>query len=433
VDATFVGFLAHRRRPAAYRDLVTQGAARSNRDAAFDVAVVAAAVGIAFLDTLSPAAAVRSYGGTTFAASAAVAACLWYRRRAPLAVGSVAAVATAAMAFAELVAPGVLFREGADSAPWMPSAVPFAAYAIVAFGRRGRAAWLLLAGLAAMAVTATALAVPPPGAPWLGILTVSALFVLGPALLGSHTAARRRLLDALVDRAERAEREQHLIAERTRTEERSRLAAEMHDVVSHRVTLMVLRAGALQMTSADEAVRSAAEDLRITGSQALEELRDVVGLLRDPAADDGVGPPEPAGIPIPDLSELIAESRSVGVPVDLVEAGSPTLASPVVGRTAYRLVQEALTNVRKHAPGARVRVSLRYRPEGIRLSVYNTAATRAADTSLTGGGTGLPGLRQRVQLIGGELAAGPDGSGGFRVEATLPAYVTTGGGTGVAP
>jgi signal transduction histidine kinase len=195
----------------------------------------------------------------------------------------------------------------------------------------------------------------------------------------------------------------------------------MHDVVTHRVSLMVLQAGALRITAPDEPTRQAAEDLRAAGCQALDELRDLVGILRaDPEGDES-----PGG----DLATLVAESTSVGIQAELVETGDPALASPVVSRTAYRIVREALTNVRKHAPESRVTVRVDYRGEGVRLSVRNTppAGSALGHNALaeTGSGLGLAGLRQRIELVGGTLHAGPSPDGGFRVEATLPAYVPT--------
>jgi signal transduction histidine kinase len=166
----------------------------------------------------------------------------------------------------------------------------------------------------------------------------------------------------------------------------------------------------------------------MTGCQALEELRDLVGVLRDTAAGaDDTDRADPESVPAPGFAPLIAASRSVDVEVELLEEGDRAQASPLIGRIAYRIVQEALTNVRKHAPGARVRVRVRYRPDGLHLTVRNTATTRAVDTTLTatGSGTGLLGLRRRVELVNGSLRAGPDPEGGFLVEATLPAYVPT--------
>jgi signal transduction histidine kinase len=192
---------------------------------------------------------------------------------------------------------------------------------------------------------------------------------------------------------------------------------------------MVVQAGGLTVTSRDEAVRAAAEDLRVAGCQALAELRDVVGILRDNTGDGTVRPAGPgvAQPPAPSIEVLAEESRAAGVDIELIEEGDRSLASPVVGRTAHRVVQEALTNVRKHAPGATVRVRVRYRPDGVSVSIHNTAPTTPVDDMLVaaGSGTGLYGLRQRVELVDGTLDTGPDPDGGFRVEAKLPTFVPT--------
>ncbi len=224
------------------------------------------------------------------------------------------------------------------------------------------------------------------------------------------------------------------------------------------------------MTAPDEATRQAAEELRAAGCQALDELRDLVGILR--TAPDGDESPSTA-----DFAELVASSTAVGTPAELVEEGDRALASPVVGRTAYRIVREALTNVRKHAPGARVTVRVSYGASQVRLVIRNTppaavpalasAATGSmavgstavgstavgstavgstaaggvavagpavdgnaadgADPGLagTGCGLGIANLRQRIELLRGTLRAGPTPDGGFCLEATLPAYVPT--------
>ncbi|KDN23661.1 sensor histidine kinase [Amycolatopsis rifamycinica] len=253
-----------------------------------------------------------------------------------------------------------------------------------------------------------------------------------PALSSLYFEARKQLLQSLRDRAERAEREQHLLAEQARAAERRRLAGEMHDVVTHRLSLMVLHAGALGVTSADPAARAAAEDIRREGALALDELRDLVGVLRNgtEAGPRTLSPAEPG-----DPARLAEESRSVGVATDLVVDGDPAQVSPTVARTAYRLVQEALTNVRKHAPGASATVSLRYHPGGLDVSVDSTAAAHPPDPALAGSGSGagLAGLRQRVELVGGRFDAGPRPGGGFRVGAILPAYVPTAEGSDCDP
>ena len=236
---------------------------------------------------------------------------------------------------------------------------------------------------------------------WQVIVVAVLRTALGP-LLALYFTAREGMVRALSERAERAERERYLLAEQARSEERARLAGEMHDVVTHRVSLMVLQAGALGITATDEATRRAAEELRAAGVQALDELRDLVGILR--TEPEGDQPPSAAG-----LAALVAESTAVGTPAEIVEEGDPALASPVVGRTAYRIVREALTNVRKHAPGARVLVRISYGDAQIRVTVTNTPG-RAAPTDLaaTGSGIGLDSLRQRIEVVRGTMQAGRD-------------------------
>ncbi|HEV2777971.1 MAG TPA: histidine kinase [Actinophytocola sp.] len=229
-------------------------------------------------------------------------------------------------------------------------------------------------------------------------------------LLPVGRRTHRRLVAALTDRAERAERE------RAEAEERVRLAGEMHDVVTHRVSLMVLHAGALGMSAPDEPTRAAAETVRVAGREALNELRDLVGVLRNGQTGSRV-PPDAA----PDLSTLVAEWRAAGLPVDLTEDGNPACTSPAVGRTAYRIVQESLTNIGTHAPGAGATVRVRYGGDRVRLTIRNTPGTMTVNSGQSG--SGLLGLRQRVELVGGTLHAGPTPDGGFEVDATLPAYV----------
>ena len=156
------------------------------------------------------------------------------------------------------------------------------------------------------------------------------------------------------------------------------------------------------------------------GCQALDELRDLVGILRTEPESDQT--PSASGLPA-----LIAESTATGTPAELAADGDPALASPVVGRTVYRIVREALTNARKHAPGAPVLVRVSYRESQVRVVVGNGPTTRSGDSELsgTGSGLGLAGLRQRVELMHGTLRAGPTPDGGFRLEAVLPAYVPT--------
>ena len=334
------------------------------------------------------------------------------RRRHPVAVVWIVTAYTAVITF--LIWPAAVLTPAHDGNIW----APFVTATIASYGPlltcRRRSAYIALAALTIVAAR--------PWQPSVMIISIAVLRTAVGPLLALYFDARRRLVQALTERAERAEREQHLLAEQARADERARLAGEMHDVVTHRVSLMVLQAGALRVTAGDEQTRQAAEDLRAAGCQALDELRDLVGILH--ASPDGDEPPSTSGI-----AALVAESTAAGTPAELGYDGDPALASPVVGRTAYRVVREALTNVHKHAPGAHVTVRLRYDPAEVRVTVRNTAPSGRPDPALatTGSGLGLAGLRRRIELVRGELRAGPAGDGGFCVDATLPSYVPTAG------
>ncbi|QDQ14886.1 two-component sensor histidine kinase [Streptomyces spectabilis] len=344
------------------------------------------------------------------------------RRVWPLLVLGVATVSAVLMSLSVWWVPGLLVTSVDGSGVWVPLAAPFAAYSAVVYSSRPRGAWVLTGVLTVVATRLWELS--------FAVAASGVLLTAVPALLGMYVAARRGLIAALTERAERAEREQFLLAERARAEERVRLAGEMHDVVTHRVSLMVLQAGALRVVSSDERVRAEAEGLRAAGCQALEELRDLVGVLRSPESAAGVvgavgdsgGVSGGVGVGDLGLSVLVEESRAVGVEVELSEVGDRSVSSPVVARTAYRIVQEGLTNVRKHAPGCGVWVEVRYEADRVRLRVRNTAPTAAVDRELasSGSGSGLTGLRQRVELVGGTFEFGPRPDGGFHIESVLP-------------
>jgi signal transduction histidine kinase len=332
------------------------------------------------------------------------------RRRAPMIV--IAILAAFTLAISLLISPAGALTPAHAGNVWAPFGTVLAAYGLCYYRRDRRTAFAAVAVL-----TAIVARVWEPSAM---VITVGVLRTMVGPLLALYFGARHAMVQALTERAERAERERYLLAEQARADERVRLAGEMHDVVTHRVSLMVLQAGALGITATDEATRRAAEELRAAGGQALDELRDLVGILR--TTPDGDPTPTISGLPA-----LIAESTAVGTPAELVQDGDPALASPVVARTAYRIVREALTNVRKHAPGAQVLVRVSYDESQVRLSVRNAqvASRPGSDLAATGSGLGLASLRQRIELVHGTLRAAPDPDGGFCLEATLPAYVPT--------
>ncbi|MGW3305276.1 sensor histidine kinase [Streptomyces sp. NPDC001073] len=277
-----------------------------------------------------------------------------------------------------------------------------------------------------------------------------------PVLLGMYVGARRRLMESLRERADSLERELQLLAERAeeraewaRGEERTRIAREMHDVVAHRVSLMVVHAAALQAVARkdpEKAVKNAAL-VGDMGRQALTELREMLGVLR---SGDGRGERERAAVPLvavaaaaaaaasravddegvgegpclSDVDELLGQSAAAGMAVDLSVEGESRSYAAEIEQTAYRVVQEALTNVHKHAAGAKTHVRLAHRVSEIAMQVENEPPPELASASaarLPSGGNGLVGMRERVLALGGVFVSGPTDAGGFRVSAVIPA------------
>ncbi|UUA06238.1 MULTISPECIES: sensor histidine kinase [Streptomyces] len=235
----------------------------------------------------------------------------------------------------------------------------------------------------------------------------------GIVVLGRSVRSRQeRLREATARRAW----ENQVLTERVLATERNRLAREMHDVVAHKVSLISLQAGALQVSRpGDTDVRTTARSIHELSAQTLTELRHLVGVLRTAGGTDAGAAPRAGLADIPDLV------RDSGLPVDLDLPACPAPVPEAVERAAYRTVQEALTNIRKHAPGARARVRVHF-AAGLHIEVHNTPPP-ARDTSrpaLPGGGHGLVGLRERAHLLSGEFHAGPGTDGGFTVRAVFP-------------
>jgi signal transduction histidine kinase len=299
-------------------------------------------------------------------------------------------------------------------APW---GLMVAGYTIAARPRR-RPRWFgTLVGGLALLVVARMLVVSEVSV--LFAVVVAVLVVGMPFLLGLWVATRRALVAQLREEAERLEREQLLQAERARAQERARIARELHDVVAHRVGLMVLHAGALEVSLADPAAAEQAGLVRRTGREALEELRQVLGVLRE---HDDAAPLDPQPT-LADLDRLAQQSRDAGMPVTVAVEGEPRRLPATVERAAYRLVQEALTNVHKHARNASSEVAVGYGPDCLEVAVRNAAPPGGPHPGLAlpGGGHGLVGLRERVTLLGGTFQAGPRLDGGFEVRASIPA------------
>jgi signal transduction histidine kinase len=252
------------------------------------------------------------------------------------------------------------------------------------------------------------------------------VFTIAAVGFGSFVRARRELLLSLRERAHRAEDEQHLRVREAQLAERARIAREMHDVLAHRISLLSVHAGALEFnpSASPEEIARAAAVIRVSARAAQEELREVIGVLRTGSElVDDVQPPQPT---ISDLATLVEESRAAGMDVSMKDELNGQALSPILGRTVYRVVQEGLTNARKHASGQVVTITLDGdRALGVRAEVVNRPWVGQAETDAKNGGhvesnMGLVGLTERVTLIGGKLLAEPLASGGFRLLATLP-------------
>jgi signal transduction histidine kinase len=253
---------------------------------------------------------------------------------------------------------------------------------------------------------------------------VSLLVIVGMAwVIGDNLRTRRAYTASLEERAARLEREQHENAQRAVNEERARIARELHDVVAHSVSVMVVQAGAARRVLRRDPDRAseALGSIELTGRQALDELRRLLGMIRkyDRRAVDLA--PQPG---LQDLDALLSQIEEAGLPVDLVVEGEPRPLPSGVDLSVFRIVQEALTNTLKHAGPARATVTLTYRSDELALNIVDDGSglTHLVEDNDSGGpgGHGLVGMRERVALYGGELCAGPRSGGGYEVKACLP-------------
>ncbi|MDT0344015.1 sensor histidine kinase [Streptomyces litchfieldiae] len=237
-----------------------------------------------------------------------------------------------------------------------------------------------------------------------------------PWLVGRYQYQRLALNEAGWDRAAQLEREQAMVAEQTRLRERARIAQDMHDSLGHDLSLLAIRAGALEFAAGlSEPQRTQAAELRAGAAAATERLHEIIGVLRE---DDEPSPVDPVHESVDDLVE---RCRASGMKVELDRSGDPSGLPPIVDQALHRIAQEALTNAAKHAPGAPVRLSVVHTDDSIVLEIVNGPPEGAAPAA--GSGRGLASIRERARLLGGDCAAGPAEGGGFRVEARLPHHV----------
>jgi signal transduction histidine kinase len=269
---------------------------------------------------------------------------------------------------------------------------------------------------AAAAVVATGLAYQLAGGPDLTTADLASTGLLCAVTggVGLYVGSRRASLEALHERAERLHRERELLAERAVAEERLRIAQELHDVVAHNVSLIVVQAQALGATVPDARGVAATDGIADLGRQAMAEMHRTLKLLR---ADDAATGREPQP-GLADLERLLERSRAAGLPVELAIEGEPRTLAQGVDLSAYRILQEALTNVLKHAGRAPTTITLGYRVDALELTVSDRGDRQPA--AAVQGGHGIIGMRERVALFGGTLTAAPRNGDGFEVRAVLP-------------
>ncbi|WP_254705631.1 sensor histidine kinase [Streptomyces vilmorinianum] len=257
-----------------------------------------------------------------------------------------------------------------------------------------------------------------------GFIAFATAVVVGAAMRSSRVARTRLVAQEVITAEERSRR--------ALLEERGRIARELHDVVAHHMSVISIQAQVAPhlVDNPSDELRENLAGIRQNAVEALTELRRVLGVLRAevPDADRAGHVPQPT---LDRLDELLDNVRAAGLAVDTETEGERRPLAPGIELSAYRIVQEALSNAMRHAPGARVRVEIRYLPAGLTLRVANTPPTRpaapAAAPPSPGPGHGLLGMRERTGMLGGELAVGPTPDGGYEVTATLPLPADTAG------
>ncbi|MFI7431278.1 sensor histidine kinase [Micromonospora sp. NPDC049836] len=385
---------------------------RPLRSVAFDVAVA----GLVALFAVAGVVA-QPGGWPATVVGLAMGLTLLFRRTHPSAV----AAAVAALALTQVLA------------GWGPLgydiAVLIALYSVVKYADRLRDG-VIAGGVAGVGVVLAAFQVPGPATWWASAIWFGT--VTGAVwLVGLNVRTRRLYVLSLEERAATLEREREAEARAAVAEERTRIARELHDVVAHSMAVMIVQADGVRFTiDRDPATaREAAKVVADTGRQALEEMRRLVGVLREPSRpepaagpDDGLSA-EPAHRrpALVELPELLDRFRAAGLTVGCATTGRPPALPPGLELTLYRVVQESLTNVLKHAGvGASVELDLRWTPDAVVVRAADDGRGRPAVRPAPSGGHGLVGMRERVGVYDGSLTAGPGLGGGWRVEVRLP-------------
>ncbi len=285
--------------------------------------------------------------------------------------------------------------------------------------------WRSLAGVAAAALFVAAAGAILVGGrvQILGPLAATAIVLSGAWLLGDYLRTRRAYLAELEAKAARLERDRAEDVRRAADDERARIARELHDVVAHDVSLIVVQAGAARTVQPvqPEVAASALTLIEQTGRQTLTELSHLLGVLRKSDGSSPARAPQPG---VEHLEGLVAQLRDAGLVAQLTVEGDPRPLPPAVDLSAYRIAQEATTNVLKHARATKVEFLIRYGPDSLELRINDNGRPVSQLNHATGAdrptGHGLIGMRERVAMFGGALEAGPSRNGGFTVAARLP-------------
>jgi signal transduction histidine kinase len=370
----------------------------------FDVLVVVAALESALEVALGQDAsnAPRTTAWFTVPAAALIVLPLLARRRFPFAAPASVWVLAAMLSFVD--GRLIVFPTGLNVAG-------LAAAYLLGNLRDGRQAWI---GLAVTVGSAAIVANNSPDRATGEIVFIPVLFAIG-WLAGFALRERAEQAEAAEARAALAERERETTARIAVAEERARIARELHDIVAHAVSVMVLQVGAVRHklpdTLADDA--DALRGVEQTGRAALTEMRRLLGAMRSDG-DDLELAPQPG---LASLESLLEEVGRAGLPVELHVDGEPSAVPRAIDLSAYRIVQEGLTNALKHARATHADVTLRYEPHGLQIEVRDDGVGGA---NSNGSGYGLVGIRERVKIYGGEMTAGPAPGGGFVLSARLP-------------
>jgi signal transduction histidine kinase len=304
------------------------------------------------------------------------------------------------------------FISGADSIPPLIAAYTVGAYV----ESRRRVTWVAAGVLLIVAFVNIIDERLTSTSDYIASIIANTIIFATAFLLGDNIRQRRQRLADLQQRNAFLEREQGMLADRAVADERTRIARELHDVVAHSVSVMAIQAGGARRVvhTKPQLAEEALTVIEATARKTLEELRGLLGVLRTDHADQAHAPQPGIG----DLTDLINGDPTLDV--KLTVEGASALTPAMVDLSAYRIVQEALTNVRKHAgtTSAAVAVAIRYLPDSVEVEVVDDG--RGAAANQTGGGHGLVGMRERAALCGGKLDAGPRPGGGWIVRATLP-------------